>query len=110
MDNNLKPCRNSVLEFDYMHETFSDKWISQRVVLASNEVIEYNRNIINEFVKNLDFSENIGHVQRTEIQKHEVCNNVSLRDIMEKVLINIRITGNTDSQRNTALLLNIKNV
>ncbi|WP_220427999.1 hypothetical protein, partial [Klebsiella pneumoniae] len=48
-----------------------------------------------------------GHVDRTETQKHYVCDNVLVSDLFENLLVKIRVTGNSNSQNNTALLLHL---
>jgi hypothetical protein len=36
LDLALRPCRQNVLEFDYMRGRFSNEWVAPRVVLASD--------------------------------------------------------------------------
>lgn len=107
LDAALRPCRDSVLEFDYMRGRFSDSWGYPRIVLASEDVVQSNRDATNAFVGRLTFVEDVGHRDRTIIQRHQVCENVLLRDAMEGLLLRLRITGTTDSQRNTGLLLQL---
>ena len=40
LDGALRPCRNSVLEFDYIRGRFSDDWVNPRIVLASDPVLD----------------------------------------------------------------------
>lgn len=103
----LRPCRHHVLEFDYMRGRFSDEWAAPRVILASNDVLEENRQSVESFLDGLDFNEDEGHPDRTEIQRHAVCRNVPLQGVLEQLLVNLRITGTTDSQRYTGLLLQL---
>jgi hypothetical protein len=107
LDRAFRPCRNSVLEFDYMHGRFADDWVNPRVVLASDEVLTANRATVNAFVQQLAFSEDDGHPRRTSIQRHEVCFDVPLHTVLERLLVPMRITGTTDSQRFTGLLLQL---
>jgi hypothetical protein len=107
LDAALRPCRNNVLEFDYMRGRFSDEWVSPRVVLASDGVIQANRDVVGAFVGGLDFSDDEGHRDRTDVQRHSVSEDVPLRTVLEQLLVQMRITGTTDSQRYTGLLLQL---
>lgn len=107
LDAALRPCRRNVLEFDYIRGRFSDDWVAPRVVLASNDVIDANRNAVNSFLQTLTLTPNDGHPGRTEVQRHCVAQQVPLRTVIEELLVRLRITGTRDSQRNTGLLLQL---
>jgi hypothetical protein len=104
----LSPCRDRVLEFDYMHGRFSDDWVAPRVILASDAVIQANRDVVARFIQSLTFADDEGHPERTDAQRHRVCEGFPLRACMEQLLVPLRITGMTDSQRNTGLLLQLR--
>jgi hypothetical protein len=108
LDGRLSPCRNSVLQFDYIQGRFSDDWVNPRVVLVPEPVFDANRRAVSEFVNGLDWLEDEGHQERTDSQRHNVCRDLSLRAIVEGLLANMRVTGTTDSQRNTGLLLQLQ--
>jgi hypothetical protein len=107
LDTALRPCRQEVIEFDFMRGQFSDEWVAPRVVLSSDGVVQANREAVAEFVRRLTFVDNEGHPNRTDIQRHQVCGDVPVRDALEQLLLRVRITGTTDSQRNTGLLLQL---
>lgn len=107
LDIALRPCRHNVLEFDYMRGRFSDDWVTPRVVLASDAVLQANREAVAGFIRGLTFVDDDGHADRTDIQQHHVCRDLPLRVAIEQLLVSIRITGTTDSQRNTGLLLQL---
>jgi hypothetical protein len=107
LDGALRPCRNSVLEFDYIRGQYSDDWVTPRIVLASDPVLDANRQTVRDFIQRLDFTDDEGHADRTDIQRHQVCENIPLLQVVEELLVRMRITGTTDSQRNTGLLLQI---
>lgn len=107
LDSALRPCRNHVLEFDYIRGLFSDEWARPRVVLATDDVIQANRQVVANFVATLDFVNDVGNPDRTDAQKHEVCRDVPLQTVLEELLICMRITAATDSQRYTGLLLQL---
>jgi hypothetical protein len=107
LDGRLRPCRQSVLQFDYIQGRFSNDWVNPRVVLASDEVLEANRRIVADFVAGQNWLDDQGDPQRTAVQRHQVCENLPLQDVIESLLALLRITGVTDSQRNTGLLLQL---
>jgi chloramphenicol 3-O-phosphotransferase len=107
LDRALSPCRRNVLEFDYMQGRFSNEWVAPRVVLASESVLQTNRAAVSGFVQTLAFVEDEGHADRTVIQRHHVCENIPLRAVLDQLLVGMRITGTTDSQRYTGLLLQL---
>ncbi|SFI43821.1 Z1 domain-containing protein [Enterobacter sp. NFIX59] len=107
LDLDLKPCRDSVLEFDYMHTKFSDKWIVPKLIFPSNNIVIDNREATTEFLSHLSWVSDEGHNERTENQKHFVCDNIPLKDLYENLLIKLRVTGSNDSQTNTAMLLHL---
>ena len=107
LDTALRPCRQSVLEFDYMRVQFSDIWVTPRVVLAAESVIQANRDVVAAFTREMTFVDDDGHSDRTDTQRHEVCREVPLRSVIEQLLVPMRVTGTVDSQRNTGMLLQL---
>ncbi len=105
LDTAFQPCRRQVLEFDYLRGRFSNDWVHPRVVFAPEDVIQGNRQTVDNFLVGKAFVEDEGHDDRTDTQRHEVCHNVPLRDVINNLLVPTRITGTTDSQRYTAMLL-----
>jgi hypothetical protein len=107
LDTALQPCRNNVLEFGFTRGRFSDEWVAPRVVLSSASVVQANRDTVASFIRGLEFVDDQGHRDRTDAQRHQVCADVPLRDVLERLLIQMRITGTTDSQFHTGLLLQL---
>lgn len=103
----LKPCRNSVLEFDYMRGRLSDSWLNPHVVLTDDETTAHNRKVTSDFLGNLRFSPDEGSAARSDIQRHEVCSGVPLARIFESLLVPYRVAGITDSQKFTGMLLQL---
>ena len=107
LDTALRPCRHQVLAFDYMHGQFSDDWFTPRVVLASDPIIQANQETVAAFLEGMTFVDDDGHPDRTNIQRHIVCCEAPLHDVIEQLLVRMRITGTVDSQRNTGMLLQL---
>lgn len=103
----LRPCRNSVLEFDYMRGRLSDTWVNPQVVLTDSQTIQQNRDVVNAFLSALTFEPDGGHLSRTDIQRHEVSYGVPLAVVLEQLLVPYRLAGVTDSQRFTGMLLQL---
>jgi hypothetical protein len=108
LDGRLSPCRNSVLQFDYIQGHFADDWVNPRVVLAPEPVLDANRRTVAAFINGLEWVEDQGHQDRTDIQRHLVSRDMPLRGVIAALLANMRVTGTTDSQRNTGLLLQLQ--
>ena len=107
LDSALRPCRGQVLEFDYISGQFSDDWVTPRVALASDPVIQANREIVAAFLSGMTFVDDDGHPERTHSQRHVVCREAPLHDLMENLLVRMRVTATFDSQRNTGMLLQL---
>ncbi len=107
LDKALRPCRNNVLEFDYMRGIYSNKWAAPRIAPILDSVISNNRSVVDNFLKSFKFVDADGHPKRTIAQKHRLCKNVPLHDVMKQLMIPIRITDRGDSQRHTGLLLQL---
>ena len=107
LDGRLGPCRRNVIQFDYIQGRFSDDWVSPRVILAPDPVLEANRRTVANFIRGLNWTEDQGHPQRTDVQRHLVCHDIPLLDAIKGLLAGMKITGTTDSQRNTGLLLQL---
>jgi hypothetical protein len=70
-------------------------------------VLEANRATVSGFLDGVALADDAGHADRTDVQRHQVWENVPLRRVVEALLTRMRITGITDSQRNTGLLLQL---
>ncbi len=107
LDGALRPCRQSVIEFDYIRGRFSDQWFAPRIVLAADGLLQSNREVVQLFLQSLTMTENQGHGDRTPVQRHHVARGVPLRQVIEQLLVRLRIPGTTDSQLYTGLLLQL---
>lgn len=110
MSSALRPCRDSVLDFDYMHVPLAERWIAPRFVVTTPEITAENRTYAEQLIEAFVFEVDEGHEDRTEIQRHVVSREVPLQIVMDQLLVPFRVTGATDSQRNTALLLQLSKV
>jgi hypothetical protein len=107
LDTRYSPCRRSVVQFDYMQRAFGNEWVSPSVVLSSDVVMEANRRTAVDFVASLEWMDDIGSPERTDAQRHHISQGVSLLRVLESLLVQIRVTGTTDTQLNVGLLLQL---
>lgn len=105
LDSDLKPCRKNVLEFEYVQLKFTDSWVSPSIVLDSEAVIKANMEIVDSFMNERTFEFINSNPDRPDNQRHKACYGVSLRSAVEQLLVRIRYTSLSDSQRNTTMLL-----
>jgi hypothetical protein len=90
-----------------MRGGFSNDWCEMRAPHASEEAIEINRDVVEQFVAGLHFRPDTGHANRTETQKHSVASDVNLGLVYRELLTKLRVTRPIDSQRFIGLLLQI---
>lgn len=107
LDAAMRPCRQQVLAFDYMRGQFRDDWVAPNVLLASATVNDTNRAVVGDFLRGMPFVDDDGDPRRTDTQRHRVCRDVPLREVVENLLVRVRLTGAVDSQRNTGMLLQL---
>ena len=107
LDTELRPCRNNILDLDYMHDVFSDDWFAPKIPYTSDSISQANRMTVNSFIDILQFVDDDGDDRRTVIERHQVHRGLSLRTALEQLLIGFRVTGSRDSQRITGLLVQL---
>lgn len=103
----LRPCRNQVLEFDYMRGGLGSGWTFPRIVYPSDELVEANLAVVRRFCEGQAWEENVGDERRTDVQRHLVAGGVPLRDVLEELLVDVRVSGSIDSRNNMGLLLQL---
>lgn len=108
MANNLRPTRANVLDLDYMRGRFANDWFDPRYPLAPESLIEENRWVVSNFIDGLEFVPDHGHPQRTDTQRHEVCEDVPLETVLSDLLVQYKLVDSTDSQRSTGLILQLR--
>jgi len=107
LNQNLRPTRQEVLQLAYMQGSISDSWYTPSAPHDSEEAVQSNREAVRAFLDTLNLVDDDGHPRRTDPQRHRTAPNVSLGDLYEDLLIRMRITRQSDSQKFTGLLLQI---
>lgn len=109
LDRALKPTRAAVIRLAVERPMFGDDWFSQRYVQAPNtDLNERNRIVVSEFVHRLDLSQDKGHPDRTEAQRHLV--GVTKVDLLFEELVSRFAMYEGDLPSYTALQLLIGNL
>ena len=108
LDRSLRPCRQSVLEFDFIRGRFSNDWVQQRFVMQPDEFLNRNRHLISRFEDSLSFQPNDGHKNRTQIQKHGLASDISLSNVLSGLLLDFVNASRQDSMNYTGMLLQIE--
>lgn len=103
----LRPCRNNVIQYDYARGRYADAWFAPRVVLNAVSVMNDNREIAQAFLDGLTFSPNDGSPDREPAQMHDICRDVRLVDLVERLLVPYRFTAPGDTQEITGVLLQL---
>ncbi|KPV54990.1 hypothetical protein SE17_00425 [Kouleothrix aurantiaca] len=108
LDPGLKPTRKSVLDLAYLQDDYSDDWFEPDSPHDNPEAVVSNRVVVKEFLAKLTLVDDEGHKDRTPIQRHKVVRNVPLKETMEQLLAQLRVTRLSDSQRFTGIMLQIE--
>jgi len=100
----FKLTRKNVLSEDLTRTTFGNKWVRIKAPHDSEIIIESNRDVFDKFLSkyNDSFTEDIGHKDRTEDQKHLVAK-IPLKDLFIDLLNDLKFTRQSDSTTYTSL-------
>ena len=104
---NLRPCRKNVIQYDYARGSYSNTWFIPSVVFNAKSVIDFNREITQDFLEKLNFNANLGNPKRELAQIHDVCFDVPLVDVVNYLLIPYRLTAPRDTKELTGVLLQL---
>lgn len=109
LDTKLRPTRANVLDLPYLRDNFSNEWYFPKAPHAApKEAIDENRKIVQQFTLGVPFDNDEGDPRRTMAQRHKISTNVSLSDVFQNLLLQLRVTSTVDSPRFTGVLLQIK--
>ncbi len=108
LSRNMVPTRDSIIDIDYVRANFNEGWFYPRAPHDSRKYVRRNMSILNSFVGNLTFTPDTGHNDRTEMQRHNVTSNVSLRHVYEQFLINLQFSRLNDAQNFLGVMVIIR--
>lgn len=104
LDEMFRLTRTNVLSEDLTRTTFGNRWVRIKAPHDSEVIIESNREVFETFFNKYEneFSEDAGHIDRTEEQKHLVAK-LPLKDLFKELLNELKFTRQTDSATYTNL-------
>lgn len=108
LDSVLRPTRRQVLDLGYRQDTISDDWFWPKVPHGTDDLLTANRKTVADFVEKLTWENDEGDSRRTPDQVHLVAADISFQQAYEDLLIQLRLTEESDSQLFTGLLLQIE--
>jgi len=103
----LRPCRQQVIDSEYVRGFHANQWVWPRVGCASSDVVAANARIAEDFIGALTLEPDEGSEGRTQAQRHSVAHGVRLIAAMDDLLVHLRLMGPKDSQNNTGLMLQL---
>lgn len=104
LDRMLNLTRANILYDDLDRDRFGGEWFRINAPHDTEQYITTNRETVFNFLnpKATSFTEDVGHLQRTEDQKHLVAR-ISLQDCLDNLLNNLRFTRESDSATYSSL-------
>jgi hypothetical protein len=104
----LRPTRREVLQLEYMRGLLSNNWFYPAYPLASEELVQANRSLVQVFLSTLTMQPDDGHPERTAIQQHRVAQGVSLEVVLRDLLVPLKVPASTDAQHFIGLMLQLR--
>lgn len=104
LDGMLNLTRANILYDDLNRDYFGDEWFRINAPHDTEEFIQTNRDSVFNFLnpKAAQFTEDEGHAQRTDDQKHLVAT-ISIQDCLDNLLNGLRFTRESDSATYSSL-------
>lgn len=106
LHSSMRPTRRQVLDVPFVRGNDENRWVDPSRPHEQPSAIAWNNERIRDLLGSLTLSDTTGHVERTDAQRHQVASSVPLRTIYE-FLLQLRYPSPDDSNRQTALLLQI---
>jgi hypothetical protein len=104
----LRPTRHDVLDLEYVRGNYSNDWFEQHTPHDSLEAIDSNRKVIETFLQKISLEPDLGHPNRTDMQKHKIASEVSLELVYRDLLVRFLVTRAEDSHQYLGLLLQLE--
>jgi hypothetical protein len=109
LDTALRPTRGNVLDLPYMRSEFSDNWYSPAYPHDSEDAINTNREIVDEFWSKLRLTASQEKTfKKIAVDKHLFSSEIQLKTTFEQLIIRFRTTHPSDSQQLTGLMLQVQ--
>ncbi|PKL85433.1 MAG: alpha-1,4 polygalactosaminidase [Ignavibacteriae bacterium HGW-Ignavibacteriae-1] len=104
LDKILNLTRSNILFNDIDRDYFGNEWFIIHAPHDTDSLIPYNKKIISDFTSNhiASFSTDIGHIERTDLQKH-LRAELSLSECIQRLLNKLKFTRESDSRTYSSL-------
>lgn len=107
---NLQPTRDEVMDLGYMRYNFSNDWYAPKVPHELPDVTQANRDLVARFVGTLALQADAGDARRTAMQVNLGAHGVPLGNILERLLMQFKVMRQSESQRFTALRIQLRQI
>ena len=103
----LRPCRNNVIQYEYTRGRYADQWFFPKMVDTPDELTAENLQTLSAFENALDFVPDTTFVSSQLAQQHLVCETVPLRAVLSELLADYRISDAADTRELIGLILQL---
>ena len=103
----LQACRRNVIDYDYVRGNYSNQWFYPAIAEAPDEVLQANRTTTAQFLAGLQLDVDPNLANREPAQRHKVCRDLSLAQVVSDLIVPFRVTGAADSRNLVGLLLQL---
>ncbi len=106
LSDELRPCRDNVIQYRYARINTS-RWFTLEAVNTSDEIAEENRRTILEFKQQHHFVRDSKYPSAQQAQQHLVCEGISLESLLNDLLVPYRVSSPRDTQNITGLYMQL---
>ena len=103
----LQACRRNVIEYDYVRGNYADQWFYPAIAEAPDEVLDANRATTAQFLAGLALAVDPIVADREPSQRHLVCRDLSLAQVIENLVVPFRVTGAGDTSHLIGVMLQL---
>ena len=105
----LSATRDSIIDIDYVRARVNQGWFFPRAPHDSPQAGEQNRDRIVNFLSTLELEDDNGSENRTPMQLHRFSDEISLREVYESLLLDLRFSRLSDAQNLLGVLVIVRN-
>lgn len=98
LDVAMKPTRDNVIDIDYRRRLIGQGWFTPKSPHLSVEAVVQNRRMRDALRQAFQWTDDQGHPDRTDFQRHSVAYRVPLQQVFEGFLAGLRFAAFEDSQ------------
>ena len=103
----LQACRRNIIDYEYVRGNYSNQWFYPSIAEAPDEVLDANRETTTNYIAALDLVVDPDLVDREPAQRHKVCRELSLAQVVSDLIVPFRVTGAADSRNLVGVMLQL---